>query len=547
MRLMFPAVALLASIGVSTLYLPPVAAQRTDAGRFEIRGTVISSQAGQPVGGALVQIPGLDEAQFSGSDGRFIFSNIPRGQFTVTARKPGFFNEQELGYLNAGMDSSLTTVPSDAKVILRLIPEGVIYGEVKDENGEPMERVTVGAQRWQTADGHRQLQFVGNATTDDLGAFRIAELRPGNYYLSFQVANRGGTTFSKLLPNKKEDDEGYGLQFYPGVSDEADAKLIEIRPGSQIHIPLALSRQRLFEVSGVVHGVNRERSFSLALITSEGAWLQSGLRIDPKTGDFQFQGIPAGTYLIRAMASLRAGAEANAGPPLSATLPIYVNSDIAGLVLTLSPEISIGVQVRDEISNSETASSVRTVVIRTVAKEFARFSPTIVAPRVERDQVTPAKLEGLIPGTYTVLATPNFMPGYVANLRCGNVDLLRDDLTIAPGAAPPPIEVILRDDGAQLDGTVTENGRPASAAIVIYSQDYPKRSQVIQPGNIGSFSADNLPPGRYQVLALKDAGDVEFRNPAAMEIYLSHASAVTLGRRDKATIRLEVQHRDEER
>jgi protocatechuate 3,4-dioxygenase beta subunit len=41
-----------------------------------------------------------------------------------------------------------------------------------------------------------------------------------------------------------------------------------------------------------------------------------------------------------------------------------------------------------------------------------------------------------------------------------------------------------------------------------------------------SFSVANLPPGTYQLIALKNV-DLEFRNPAAMEKYLSHATVVT--------------------
>ncbi len=61
-----------------------------------------------------------------------------------------------------------------------------------------MDGVTVRAHRWQVQDGRRQLQSAGDATTDDEGNFRIAELLPGSYSLAFLPANRGGRVLTTL-------------------------------------------------------------------------------------------------------------------------------------------------------------------------------------------------------------------------------------------------------------------------------------------------------------------------------------------------------------
>jgi hypothetical protein len=67
-------------------------------------------------------------------------------------------------------------VPTETDVIIKLTPEGIIFGQVKDESAEPMDGITVQAQRWQIQDGRKQLQSAGETTTDDEGNFRIAEL-----------------------------------------------------------------------------------------------------------------------------------------------------------------------------------------------------------------------------------------------------------------------------------------------------------------------------------------------------------------------------------
>src|SRR5207245_10633832 len=124
-------------------------------------------------------------------------------------------------------------------------------------------------------------------------------------------------------------------------------------------------------------------------------------------------------------------------------------------------------------------------------------------------------------------------------MRCSRVDLLLDDLTITPGATPPPIEVTLRDDGAQLTIKTMENGSPAIAGVVIFSREYPKRSLLV--GSAYSTSMGNLPPGTYDVMAMRGAESLEFRNPIAMERYLSHAYEVTLEPRADVSVAVEVE------
>jgi hypothetical protein len=64
---------------------------------------------------------------------------------------------------------------------------------------------------------------------------------------------------------------------------------------------------------------------------------------------------------------------------------------------------------------------------------------------------------------------------------------------------------------------------------------------MLMPQTPGSASVfiPNLPPGTYQVLGVSDANDLEFRDLAAMEKYLSRATSVTLQPRDNFTVSVE--------
>src|SRR5205823_12545297 len=108
-------------------------------------------------------------------------------------------------------------------------------------------------------------------------------------------------------------------------------------------------------------------------------------------------------------------------------------------------------------------------------------------------------------------------PWYVSSLRCGSEDLLHDDLTVSPVAALPPIEVTLRDDGAQLTVKVTENAQPAFAGVLLFSADYPKRSRFL--GSASSLFTANLAPGTSYVLEMRGAENLEVPNQTAMARY----------------------------
>ena len=141
-----------------------------------------------------------------------------------------------------------------------------------------------------------------------------------------------------------------------------------------------------------------------------------------------------------------------------------------------------------------------------------------------------------------VRVTP-YNRAYVADLRCGTVDLLQNDLKIAPGTSPPPIEATLRDDGADLNITVMDNGKPAPSSVLIYSQEYPKRSVLVP--NDGTLSLSDLPPGAYQIMVFASGEDVEYQDPAVVGQYLQHAKAITLNPRDNASVYLDL-HQFEE-
>jgi hypothetical protein len=523
----------------------PTPPKQAESDRFELRGTVISVSTGEPVSRATVQLnvpSGV--AQLSGPDGKFIFTNLPRGQYVATALKPGYFNEEELGRGYAAKNT-VAHVPSSEDLLLKLTPEGVIYGEVKNEDGDPIEGIRVKVMRLRVAEGHRIVEPQGEISTDDEGAFRVADLRPGRYSVSFTQVTRGFIRFVSDLHRKQEAEQGYASEFYPGVGDAESAAVIELKAGAQAQLTQILKRQRLFEISGVVRGGDPEGTFNLMIRDASGDYVPENMKIDQKRGQFQIVGVPEGTYTLLAKGQRRRGPPPEESKPmLSATQLVQLTSDVTGVVLALQPANSVEIQVRDEIP-PDGSNVLHQAVVRFVSLESPQFSPAIQAPILAGERVTTAQLDDIQPGTYRIEATPN-QQGYIASLRCGRTDLLREDLAVAAGAALPPIEVTLRNDGAQLNVSVLDENQRRAASVVIYSQEYPRRSLLVQLDDTGSASRANLAPGTYSLIAVDDADDLEFRNPLAMQKYLGDATEVTLQPGDKTSVRVKLQAAQEQ-
>jgi len=514
----------------------------TSIDQFELHGQVINSITGEPVPGALVEIPG-SHVDFSDADGKFTFAGLSAGQTAITARKPGFLNRGELGNAFGGADASVQ-LPSDRPITVKLTPEGIFFGQVKTPEGDPAEGVTVLAQRWTVVEGHRELQTFKSAITDDQGGFRIAELPPGKYLLVFAPTDQG-ITLQRITRKRRREDSGFGRQFYPGVADASEASVFQLRGGAHQHVVQKLARQRLFQISGVLHGMGGEpSSINVILQCSAGDFAQQSASVNPKTGEFRISGVPPGNYLLTAMAFPRqpvasissdgSTLEQQRSQPMMVALPLNVTSDVTGVSLSFGGGATLDVVLKDEASDHNVPHQ---VYVRLMQKDFQSQQRAITVPPSPGAARADTRFEEISPGVYTLEA---FAPlGYVADLRCGSADLLRDDLVLAPGAAPPPIEVTLRDDSAML--TVSLKAKDAAAGVVVYSPDFPKRSLLMMyfPGAT-SIAFPPLPPGTYDVFAISDPSDLEYHNPRAMEKYLSLATSIALQPREKKEIALDV-------
>ncbi len=228
---------------------------------FHIAGTVVNSQTGQPVKGAVVTLrgrvqfekgtkpqgPNLREA-LTDAGGRFSVDGLPSGGFTVSAEKNGYVTAWAAG-------GELTVGPSKDGVPVSLSPLGVISGRVTDEEGEPVVFASVRAVASELRDGTRSYRQVRSVSTDDQGRYRMWNFTPGEYYIA--TAGRTGGTVATVTQSLSAGAGGpvaFAPVYYPGASDRATATAIAMTPGQDVTADLRVRMEASFRIRGTIRG-----------------------------------------------------------------------------------------------------------------------------------------------------------------------------------------------------------------------------------------------------------------------------------------------------
>ena len=107
-------------------------------------------------------------------------------------------------------------------------------------------------------------------------------------------------------------------------------------------------------------------------------------------------------------------------------------------------------------------------------------------------------------------------PWYVASAQCGSKNLLREPLTVSAGARVDPIEIVLKDDAAILQGSV--RGASAYGMLLIVSDSENKRKLRGNYDATGHIYVPPLPPGAYTLYAFEDPEAVEFQIPMCCSV-----------------------------
>jgi hypothetical protein len=534
------------------------AATNSDTAKYTLSGSVVNAVTGEPIKRALVQIAvNSEHSALTDSSGNFVFEGLPEGQAVVTARKPGFFNDQELA--ESGGPPVMTQIgPNAQPVVVRLTPESVIFGTVAAMDGEPIESMPVRVFAPRIVEGRKRWEQRGYTNTDDDGHFRVSGLPPGTYFVA---AGPGEGIPRRRFRRNQVTDQGYPSYFYPGVAEITAAAPIAVAAGQQAEADFSLRAQPLFTVSGTVAGYPPGTGVGIQFKNKSGERLSVPVQFQSLSGEFQAK-LPAGSYTVHATAYVpqQELQDTGNGQSLRATVPLVLTQNTAGLHIVLGPAISIPVNVRTESTSTKRSgptSSARIVTGGTDDTRGAGIPQVAVRLSAEDGPLgileswsspidpsrrgSPMALRDVEPGRYAVDVLPNSGRWYVQAASCGSTNLLRDELTVTAGAQLPPIEVVLRDDGGSLSGNVEAGGKPAPAAVLLVPERAgPALIKLANAGEGGEFQFGQVAPGNYRLLAFDSVDKLEYRNPQVLDDYLSSGTSVAVQGNDQVHAKVEL-------
>jgi len=565
----------------TSVFVPPAKAQinsgtflssnETEKSSYTLSGTVVNSVTGEPVSRALVQIssnqapvfhppmgeeddpnafdPGYRQrTMLTDREGRFKFEGLPQMRTTLIARKPGFFNQQEL---NEGWprENHVDVGPDAPAVVIKLIPEAVITGHVVDANGEPLEGVIIRISGLLRANGRKQLQALQQEQeqpqtlgTDEDGEFRIANLAPGTYYLAaVPYPIRDQPQFASN-PNV-----AYPVTYYPGVAEFSEAEPIRLAPGQHAQMDFTLRQTPVVSVAGVITGYPHGQEADVQFLNQSGDDVALEKQFDPQTGKFEARIVAAG------LCTIKADAKDTFERLLHAELTVSATTNAKNLRLSLTPALSIPIVVRVETTKFQSEPQIEGV--GTIGGSVVRVGsvpasvnlhpidighPDLTA-NVEGGPRNPLLvLRNVEAGKYKVEVVPNNsndLSLYVKSIQYGGADLLREELTVTPGQSST-MEIVLRDDSATLSGTVQSQENDGQAAVLVVPDYAPLDPKMTVADDHGDFQIDGLAPGEYKVFAFDRLDGLEYSNPDVLSEYASKAAQVSLQPNEKTTVRV---------
>jgi hypothetical protein len=182
------------------------------------------------------------------------------------------------------------------------------------------------------------------------------------------------------------------------------------------------------------------------------------------------------------------------------------------------------------------------------------MSPSLRAPTGPNDDSL--ILENVAPGRYWLM--PQTGRGYVASATLAGVDLLHNAFVVST-AGTEPIEITLRDDSAEINGTISganparaeaasthagsfvgpQSWAPTAWVYCIPLPDSPGQFQLIAVSADGKFNFPNMAPGSYRVLGFsRRQPELPYRDAEGMKPYESKGQIVHLSAGQKTTLQV---------
>jgi hypothetical protein len=534
------------------------------------------------------------------SEGRFYFPRLTPGQYRIAARGGGFVRT-EYGQKRANAAGLPITLAANQRMTdanIAMTPTGAISGRITDVNGQPIMLADVFALKAAYQEGQRTFVQVLSAKTDDRGEYRIFWMTPGLYYVDAIVpdgtnvpnlimnadgfdtqatmnANRGlnRDVLSRPIGTGAGPNEAHVPVYYPTTTDPQQARVIDVRPGSDIrNLDITAIRVVTRSIRGTMfNGITRQPPGAgtgpqVRLLPTNPAQQPIFAAVNAETGKFESNRIVPGNYIL--YAQMRpVSVPGSPTQPLWGSMPLEVRErDIDDISIGAVTGVSLSGRVVLEDKSGNPPPSVGGI--------FVGMRPE---PLISQQQPSPGTMvaadgsfafPAVPPGKYRVYPIPMLAPNnpgllggmpnmpqalmalkpYVKTIRVGNTDVLDTGVTLAIGAENLEMEVVLGTNAGAVEGRVlNDQKQPVDAAVVglvpapLSARGFRMDMYKTTSTDVsGKFEVRGLPPGEYKLFAWEDVDKAAIIDHDFMRLHENSGKAIQVGEGEKPSVDLTV-------
>ena len=477
--------------------------------------------SGAVIGPGIITSSG-DQA-ISDAQGRFSFQNVLPGRYILDASHPDYspgvgttrvIRALQDGAIDTGPGSLLVTAGQHLTGIeINLIPLTVLSGKVTDENGDPMQNVTIRPMRADTVlNGRRRLANAGAAVqTDAEGRYRFT-VYSGRWYLSFMPSRQGPQP-----PAPADPEHTYVTTYFPGVTEMPLATGIDVSGQPIPELNVRLRKTRIYHVHGKIVGVKPSPDFRIVPVQETGSARPSIVdegRPVQEDGTFDVSGLTPGPWTLIVCQygklesfgrrSIRIGDNDINDVAISFQPP----AELRGRVSTI-PDQPIVNPPPFALPQIPSGQGLVVSTRRSWSVQLTPLDSMLTAAGVEVEGDGAFTLKNIQSGKYRVdVSVP---PGaYVKSMALDGRPCLDSMLDLSSGAtASGALQVIVSLTAAEISGTVANpNGTAFTTATVTLVPDGPPTAiyrpdlrAVTRTDATGHFIITSVAPGTYRVYA----------------------------------------------
>jgi Carboxypeptidase regulatory-like domain len=516
----------------------PAEGASTTTTSYRIAGRTVSAADGHPLEGATVLISNTKTQQLvastlAGEDGGFAFTDLKADKYSLQAVKTGFlasaYDQHDIFstaiVTGAGLDTD--------SLVLRMIPAAILSGRVTDESGDPVRGATATLYRENRDEGRSRITQFRSAPTDDLGAYEMAYLPPGTYFVSAK-----GMPWYAVHPQPRNPanpvgligsvdpslDVAYPTTFYADAIGADRATPILVRSGDQVTIDLHLIP--LPAVTLTLHAAPGQQGVRVPQL-QESVFDQSEAvygQMQFVDSDVSIVGVPPGHYVLSQLNQSTGGIAKSTMIDLTRGT---VDADAA------SGEDSGGIRMKLEGENGVKLPPAMLVGLRSKGAGIVASQPVTDNGVVE--------FGGLKPGDYHFFLSGSDRQYHVTRIALEGGKLSNDTVRVAPGMTVS-ITVAFAAGSVAVEGFAKKAGEGAPGAMIVLIpsgvNDNVELFRRDQSDLDGSFLLPNVIPGKYTAVAIEDGWGLEWGRPEVLARYLPKGVSVTISSGERGAVRI---------